>query len=259
MKNLPAKKSENDIPEVISRTPSPIPNNNNNIEEKHINNFKIENFEDENLLHLLPLDEEKDIGGEDHESMDSEYDNYHKFFDNLVLIEEKKSNEEGKKSQEGLLNESNESKSQKHSFGKISINSKSKTDQDILVKKRNKQRDAIEKIELDIKQSSDSYYKNSIKNMDHLLHTEKNELKHISLPSNLMTNSCGTVLGGFSEVSQSLTPINFLNISNNVMFGSPSPSSHFERFLFNVEPEQYMTNSSSFPGKNEFLFYYKRN
>ena len=285
LKKLP-KQHDQDIPEVISRTPSPVTD-----EKKHkasmerlksfdfgektrksppsnedmrrsIEMKPVEINEDENLLHLLPMDEEgKDIDKDskdespynidEKDSTDSEYDNYHKLFDNPFLIQDKKSNEEEKKSagSNNVLNESSID-SQKYSIPN-SFNSKAKTDHDIVYEnhsKLSKQQTVLQKIELDIQKNADSNYKNTIKNIDNLINVERNDHKHISLPPNFMTNSWGN--NNYSESSNTLTPLNFLNMSQQqpAFYASPSPSSHFDRFVFNESENLIMTNSSSFPG-----------
>ena len=272
LKSIP-KYEQKDTPTLISRTPSPIPNSPKEKKKSFIkgpSTLNLENVEDENLLHLLPLDplDDKSEGSDkvsdyspniidDKNSNDSEYDNYHKFFDNLFLIQpDKKSNEEEKKSAGsiGLLNESSDSKTQNY-LGKGTFNSKLKTDQDILMENRQKysqQQNVLQKIELDIQKNADSNYKNTIKNIESQINFDRNDHKHISLPPSFMsTNAWGN--NNFSETPQTMTPLNFLNGSQNAIF-SPSPSSHFDRFIFNDVDNLFMTTSSNFPGIVFFSF-----
>ena len=102
---------------------------------------------------------------------------------------------------------------------------------------------------MDIQKNVDSNYQNTIKNIDNLINYEKHEHKHLTLPANFMNSSCHNI----SETSQTLTPLNFLNASQNLGFyTSPSPSSHFDRFLFN-EDNFGMTHSANFQGFDVFL------
>lgn len=261
LQSYPEKKDEillknplksKEFPEVISRTPSPP------IDKKSSSNSIPITMDDDNILQLLPLEENSNckespnLIDDKNSSTDSEYDNYHKFFDNPFLIQEKKSNEEEKKSSggsnTGILNESLEYNGSKRS----SLNKRSKTDHDILYEKISKQQSFIQKIELDIQKNVDSNYMNTIKNIDSLINVERLDHRPIKMPPSFMTACCNNC----SESSQSHTPINYLNLSINQPFYSPSPTSHFDRFFLNENDNVLMTNSSSFPGWLFSLYIY---
>lgn len=259
LKKLPNK--PDGLPEVISRTPSPLadekkpPYNVIPNEKKQTKLQTNESLDDEPFLKLLPLEDEREKNGEgsnfncEKESTDSEYDNYHKCFDNMFLLQDKKSNEEERKSN-GSNAVLNESLDKNHNSFNNSINHKAKTELDINnAAKISKQLTFLQKIEMDIQKNVDSNYQNTIKNIDNLINYERHEHKHLTLPANFMNSSCHNI----SETSQTMTPLNFMSASQNLnFFASPSPSSHFDRFLFN-EDNFGMTHSANFQGFDVFL------